>query len=696
MKTFCLSLSSFSQLIALKKRIPTISKALCALLIAQQLMTSCVSSNYSYYQSTKYGESFYRIKDPVYTTKLTETGQTISTVVQYTPPVAGLITGLVLIGPQPSPSSYLVPALFFSLGMGVGYLLNKWFVPQPEERPILSSEIPLWLKDIQTQYASNPSEFPGLKGLNTKMFIVPNSVGAFRASRNSRDSVVVSLVLTDSAQQKTKVLENAQQTFFYLQAFPKSQYLPQIIRNSLPNYSSLNSLGDLAKTLKPVPNVALIVKEEIINRAKTLEELIALGEQYPEASKIAEKRATTMLSNIEDCNTFIKAFPASQFSSFVLDKRDLYVSAGSESQFEQCIWSSDYKKFLELYETNRHVSQSLIQQARQKYALLSAEEAEIWKNTKNYRVEAETLTDIIINEGDRVIITAEGTMTLGSFAGTHGPEGWTNPSTPEEVAQSVQKFEKPKLLDFGSGLNFAQQGIGMALGVLFGTNTKNTYVTGFPNGTLLARIGDGDYFATGKKIQFVARNSGRLSFLVNDKDDCNNDGGFNVEVAGFSSIEGNVATKTLAQIHDACEKARLARERAEYNTEKSSSGWEEVERKINSQYNYSDGSETSLTIFLRGKDLNNNYTSSITANIKVRYYDSRKYEVSVYPGLSTAFREKSLNFTISESFGGWQPTNVSPTQYFNVLSSFCNSKNISTESVINIASKIFVDSILRD
>ncbi|UAY50976.1 hypothetical protein [Ferruginibacter albus] len=95
-------------------------------------------------------------------------------------------------------------------------------------------------------------------------------------------------------------------------------------------------------------------------------------------------------------------------------------------------------------------------------------------------------TTIQLKKGDVVTLKASGEVTLGPFAGTTGPEG-------------IDGY------------------------------TMYNYVPGFKQGSLLGRIGDGDWFLVGYGQTITCEYSGALQLIVNDNDPSNNSGYFDVE-----------------------------------------------------------------------------------------------------------------------------------------------------------------------
>ena len=99
----------------------------------------------------------------------------------------------------------------------------------------------------------------------------------------------------------------------------------------------------------------------------------------------------------------------------------------------------------------------------------------------------DNVTSVVLSSGDRVLIEAEGEITLGTFAGNGGPDG-------------IEGF------------------------------TNYRIAPAFKHGSLLYRIGSGDWQLAGSSVTFVATNSGNLEFKVNDSDPSNNRGYFSVRL----------------------------------------------------------------------------------------------------------------------------------------------------------------------
>jgi hypothetical protein len=95
-------------------------------------------------------------------------------------------------------------------------------------------------------------------------------------------------------------------------------------------------------------------------------------------------------------------------------------------------------------------------------------------------------TRVFLKKGNILTLKASGEITLGPFAGTTGPEG----------------IEGYTIYDF---------------------------VQGFKQGSLLGKIGDGEWFLVGNGQTITCQESGDLQLVVNDNDPSNNSGYFYVE-----------------------------------------------------------------------------------------------------------------------------------------------------------------------
>jgi len=95
-------------------------------------------------------------------------------------------------------------------------------------------------------------------------------------------------------------------------------------------------------------------------------------------------------------------------------------------------------------------------------------------------------TRVFLKKGNIITLKASGSVTLGPFAGSTGPEG-------------IDGF------------------------------TMYNYVQGFKQGSLLGKIGDGDWFLVGHGQTITCQDSGDLQLIVNDLDPSNNSGYFDVQ-----------------------------------------------------------------------------------------------------------------------------------------------------------------------
>ena len=95
-------------------------------------------------------------------------------------------------------------------------------------------------------------------------------------------------------------------------------------------------------------------------------------------------------------------------------------------------------------------------------------------------------TRIFLKKGNTITLKASGEITLGPFAGTTGPEG-------------IEGY------------------------------TIYNFVPGFKQGSLLGKIGDGEWFLVGNGQTITCEESGDLQLVVNDNDPSNNSGYFDVE-----------------------------------------------------------------------------------------------------------------------------------------------------------------------
>ena len=95
-------------------------------------------------------------------------------------------------------------------------------------------------------------------------------------------------------------------------------------------------------------------------------------------------------------------------------------------------------------------------------------------------------TRVFLKKGNIITLKASGEITLGPFAGTTGPEG-------------IEGF------------------------------TLYNFVQEFKQGSLLGKIGDGEWFLVGNGQTITCQDSGDLQLVVNDNDPSNNTGYFYVE-----------------------------------------------------------------------------------------------------------------------------------------------------------------------
>jgi len=114
------------------------------------------------------------------------------------------------------------------------------------------------------------------------------------------------------------------------------------------------------------------------------------------------------------------------------------------------------------------------------------------KHSQEFTVRSVLSTEIVLQEGDYVKISASGRMFLGTFAGYASPEGK----------------------------------------VFF---ARYNYVNDMPHGALLAAVGDTAVYFIGSKAEFVAPAKGMLVLFVNDNDPGNNRGEFTVRVEVYAS-----------------------------------------------------------------------------------------------------------------------------------------------------------------
>jgi hypothetical protein len=96
-------------------------------------------------------------------------------------------------------------------------------------------------------------------------------------------------------------------------------------------------------------------------------------------------------------------------------------------------------------------------------------------------------TTLKVTAGNKVYITANGSMRLGTFAGASGPGG-------------------------KNGFEFYNR------------------VAKCKHGALMVRIGNSELYCVGNQSEFTAKNSGTLEFIINDIDSGNNSGEFEVKI----------------------------------------------------------------------------------------------------------------------------------------------------------------------
>ncbi|GAB3715832.1 hypothetical protein GCM10027592_56590 [Spirosoma flavus] len=113
--------------------------------------------------------------------------------------------------------------------------------------------------------------------------------------------------------------------------------------------------------------------------------------------------------------------------------------------------------------------------------------SDFFSSEKHITVDSSTQhTNIELTVGDKITFRANGTILLGLFAGSTGPDGIDG----------------------------------------FGSYSK---VPEFKHGSLIGRIGNGDWFIVGSKQEIVAQTAGELQLQVNDDDSSNNSGSFSVD-----------------------------------------------------------------------------------------------------------------------------------------------------------------------
>lgn len=110
----------------------------------------------------------------------------------------------------------------------------------------------------------------------------------------------------------------------------------------------------------------------------------------------------------------------------------------------------------------------------------------LFSSEKHITVDSSTQhTNIELSVGDKIIFRANGTIVLGLFAGSTNPDG----------IDGFRSYSK---------------------------------VPEFRHGSLIGRIGNGDWFIVGSQQEIVAQTAGELQLQVNDDDPSNNSGSFAV------------------------------------------------------------------------------------------------------------------------------------------------------------------------
>ena len=139
-----------------------------------------------------------------------------------------------------------------------------------------------------------------------------------------------------------------------------------------------------------------------------------------------------------------------------------------------------------------------------RFQIISFKEAKYWKfsvseNSKSdinfARIEKPNIikvssysnsTRVFLKKRNIITLKVSGSISLGSWAGTTGPKG-------------IEGY------------------------------TLYNFVQGFKQGSLLGKIGDGEWFLVGNGQTITCQESGALQLVVNDNDPSNNSGYFNVE-----------------------------------------------------------------------------------------------------------------------------------------------------------------------
>jgi hypothetical protein len=111
-------------------------------------------------------------------------------------------------------------------------------------------------------------------------------------------------------------------------------------------------------------------------------------------------------------------------------------------------------------------------------------------NSQQFRVYNHLPTTVQVRQGDKINVTARGTIVLGPLAGSSDPDG-------------------------------------------IGGYTAYSYVSSAPHGSLLVRLQqeqNGNWVRCGRACSFTAERDGILEFLVNDRDSANNSGSYVIQV----------------------------------------------------------------------------------------------------------------------------------------------------------------------
>lgn len=144
----------------------------------------------------------------------------------------------------------------------------------------------------------------------------------------------------------------------------------------------------------------------------------------------------------------------------------------------------DYEAVLKISPDNKDVEENLERTLAQK-----ENSAKVKSGSKSFQIDSDSrYSTVSVTKGEIITITASGSIVLGAWAGSGGPEG-------------IDGY------------------------------TSYNRVEGFRHGSLLVRIGDtGTWEAVGLSKKIVANSSGFLQFMVNDQDPSNNSGSFNVDI----------------------------------------------------------------------------------------------------------------------------------------------------------------------